>query len=660
MRTRAANSVGFSLATDGAGWRCATARLLLIGLLLVLGPRPMCSEGKANQEGETGNSGETAQKRARLTWSPSRPALADEGADTYRGAASSDSRGVGGADKPEQTTGENGAASPSRGTRSTPVSLDCPRTQSEIVGPIQVTNTPWGEADEAFCHDDSVVYSDSPDVDSLTQTAAASTPSNLSSGPVSRTQSSAVLLQPTEGDPPSATMWPSRRRVLVRPPLVKRDPFGRLVVKPDVKVFSAPGSYEPPKVPVFGPNPIASFPRLQPPGPDASDFGTGVGAACHLSEGPIGLSQDWANEVPETTPLPADPPLFEATPDAVYSAEPIFDEVIQDASSSQGHVSQAPPLNAGTCHYCTPGHPPPRVFWHRGPLASLSCLWCRLKCFSSPDVGVGQERLIHAPFQIDTTQPLNNYRVRFDFAYDHTFPDRAEYFWAKIAGRGPKEKEQSVDYQDIRFLFELGGPKFSAATEIPIRILDPIGNANTAGLGDLNLTTKLVLVDGTSWQITQMFRTYFNTGLAARGLGTGHISLEPGVLFRYRWNDKTYLHSDLKFWFPIGGDPEYSGPVLGYGFGVSHLLFDTDTFAVIPVLELVNWTVLDGKKTTPDSGTLSVDGDQICNIHPGLRVVWDTGGDLGLVEFGIAGGLSPTKQHWYDSLLRVDLRCSYY
>jgi hypothetical protein len=77
-------------------------------------------------------------------------------------------------------------------------------------------------------------------------------------------------------------------------------------------------------------------------------------------------------------------------------------------------------------------------------------------------------------------------------------------------------------------------------------------------------------------------------------------------------------------------------------------------------LELVNWTVLDGKKTTPDSGTLSVDGDQICNIHPGLRVVWDTGGDLGLVEFGIAGGLSPTKQHWYDSLLRVDLRCSYY
>ena len=660
MRTRAANSVVFSLATDGAAWRRATARLLLIGLLLALGPRLICSEGKANQEGETGNSGETVQKRTPPTWSPSRPALADEWADACRGAANRDTRRLGGADRAEQTTGENGAASPSRGKTSTSGILHYAENQVDIVGSLRVVNTPWREGDEAFRNDDSVAYSDSPDVTSLPQTAAASTPLNLSSGPVARTQSSAALLQPIEGDLPSAAVGPTRRRVLVRPPLVKRDPLGRLVVKPDVKVFSAPGSYEPPKAPVFGPNPIASVPRLQLPSPAGSDFVTGVGAAGHLSEGPIELSQDWGNEVPETTPFPADPPLFEATPDALYSAEPIFDEVIQDAFSSQGHVSQAPPLNAGTCHDCTPGHPPPILFWHPGPLASLSCLWGGLECLSSPDVGVGQERLIHAPFQIDTTQPLNNYRVRFDFAYDHTFPDRAEYFWAKIAGRGPEEKEQSVDYQDIRFLFELGGPKFSAATEIPIRILDPIGNANTAGLGDVNLTTKLVLVDGSSWQITQMFRTYFNTGLAARGLGTGHISLEPGVLFRYRWNDRTFLHSDLKFWFPIAGDPEYSGPVLGYGFGVSRLLLDTDTFAVIPVLELVNWTVLDGKKTAPDGGALSVDGDQICNIHPGLRVVWDTGGDLGLVEFGIAGGLSPTKQRWYDSLLRVDLRCSYY
>ena len=141
------------------------AGLLLIGLRL--GPHPISSEAKANQEGETGNNGETVQKRARPTWSPSRPALADEGADTFRGAANSDTRRLGGADKVEETIGKSGGASPSRGSAAAPVALQCADTQGGIIGPIRVAHTPWGEADEAFCHDDAVVYWDSPDVDSL-------------------------------------------------------------------------------------------------------------------------------------------------------------------------------------------------------------------------------------------------------------------------------------------------------------------------------------------------------------------------------------------------------------------------------------------------------------------------------------------------------------
>ena len=43
-------------------------------------------------------------------------------------------------------------------------------------------------------------------------------------------------------------------------------------------------------------------------------------------------------------------------------------------------------------------------------------------------------------------------------------------------------------------------------------------------------------------------------------------------------------------------------------------------------------------------------------LAPGLRVAMDTGGDMGVVELGIAGLLGVSSNGHYDSLLRVDLR----
>ena len=140
------------------------------------------------------------------------------------------------------------------------------------------------------------------------------------------------------------------------------------------------------------------------------------------------------------------------------------------------------------------------------------------------------------------------------------------------------------------------------------------------------------------------------------------MSLEPGMLFRYKWNDITYLHSEVKYWFPLGGDPKHSGQVLNYGLGISHLWFDADNFAIIPTLEFVGWTVLDGEQTLPVISvpqTERIDGLGIFNIYPGVRFVCDKGGDLGLFELGIGTGFAVSDHHWYESLLRVDLRWSY-
>jgi hypothetical protein len=46
----------------------------------------------------------------------------------------------------------------------------------------------------------------------------------------------------------------------------------------------------------------------------------------------------------------------------------------------------------------------------------------------------------------------------------------------------------------------------------------------------------------------------------------------------------------------------------------------------------------------------------ILQVHPGLRFVWDTCGDCGLLEFGISGALDMGSSGWYENLLRIEFR----
>lgn len=309
-------------------------------------------------------------------------------------------------------------------------------------------------------------------------------------------------------------------------------------------------------------------------------------------------------------------------------------------------------------------------------------------------VGVGREYVMHAPFFIDRSEPFNNCFIRGDAAANWEFPDRAEYFWAKTpGGKGPPDPgvdgmgiplnrgETSVDYQDIVFSIERGGERFSIATDIPIRAIDPEIRGCTTGLADMEVTSKIVVLDGCRFQLTQIFSTHLPTGSFRRGTGNGHVSLEPGIAYRYKWNDKTYFHGDLTYLFPVGADPFFSGQFLNYGIALSHVWIDADTYAIIPTIEVDAWTVLDGQQTLPgsvfDPGTPAgpggmppavppsysaqteeVDSIGIVNVHPGLRWVCDKGGDCGVKEFGISSGICVTQDSWYEELLRIEFRWS--
>ncbi len=274
--------------------------------------------------------------------------------------------------------------------------------------------------------------------------------------------------------------------------------------------------------------------------------------------------------------------------------------------------------------------------------------------------GLGHERLAFSLFDIDPAQPFNNFRIRAVLANRMRLPDRAEYFWAKAGGgKGPPKGESAINYQEARMRMELGSKKLSTAFEVPFRSTDPKENENHAGLGDMQLIVKTVLLDGKQWMLTQYFGTHFASGNSAAGLGTGHVSLEPGLLFRNEFRENTWMHGELKFWFPLGADPQHGGQVLKFATGFNRVWLETDHNAWIPSVEIVAFSLLNGMATDSMGSLRPIDHDAIFYLTPGLHYVVDNKGDFGLFEIGSAVSLAVSKERFTDSTWNFDMRWSW-
>ena len=352
---------------------------------------------------------------------------------------------------------------------------------------------------------------------------------------------------------------------------------------------------------------------------------------------PAGFLQDGPNWIQGLSdPIPAPDMFADPLPPEGF----IVDEPWPQDPGGEYALAGPPPVGVDECH-C----------W--GPLKKF-CYFNN----TNGDIGIGHERVMFAPFEIETSQPANNFRLKAMSAFDLHTPDRAEYLWAKIGGTGPPLPELNVNYQNYDAIYEAGGKRFSLVTDIPLRSVHPENNLDGAGIGNISLAPKMVIVDGTDWQITQIFRTYLPTGATNRGTSNGLTSLEPGVLVRYRWSPRTFVHGQAKYWIPLSGDPVASGNVFNYGIGVSHVLLESDTFAIIPVLETVGWTVGGGTATTAGGQIISANTSFV-NIQPGVRFVLGPKGDLGLCEFGISSGFATNTTGWYQEQLTFELRWSW-
>lgn len=269
------------------------------------------------------------------------------------------------------------------------------------------------------------------------------------------------------------------------------------------------------------------------------------------------------------------------------------------------------------------------------------------------DFGLGCERVMYAPMVMDTaiSSSYAGFRIRFDRGL--ASPDRLEYLWAK-AGRGPGP-ETRVDLIDTVYRTELGNAQAALISEIGMRALNPEVNSNTVGFGDMVLGGKALVYDGRCTKISSIFLSYLNTGPTQRGLGTGHVSLEPGMLLRHQWSDFTFLHSEIKYRLPIAGSAGFAGDVLTTGFGLSTIWRESDRYALMPTVELQTHSFLFGSETL-DSGTIQrVDGITALDVFPGMRLAYAKSA-MGSWEIGVAGGLTFADRDWFDSRVVLDLR----
>jgi len=269
------------------------------------------------------------------------------------------------------------------------------------------------------------------------------------------------------------------------------------------------------------------------------------------------------------------------------------------------------------------------------------------------DSGMGLLWVRHAPMVLDTTEPRNQFRIRGDLGFGMRFPDRSEYFRA-APPLGP-DYLGPIDTRSLAFMFEVGGEALSVQTEIPVQGYSAEFGEGHSAVGDIRITQKLRLFNADEYQVTQMLRVHTPTGNRAIGAGTGHVSMEPGALLRYKLNDWTYFHSEFKYLLPIGGNPDFAGDVLTYGFGLSTVWYESLDSAVMPTLELQSINFLTGGKTGP-GGDFAVDSEATALLVPGIVWARDSGGDLGAFELGAGLGMAIGRQKHYETLLRIELR----
>ena len=257
----------------------------------------------------------------------------------------------------------------------------------------------------------------------------------------------------------------------------------------------------------------------------------------------------------------------------------------------------------------------------------------------------------NAAFFQDSPRPVTQTRIRWDSAHNHTFPDSAEFFWARIGQKGPQNPTPGVRYNDLTYFQEIATPGASAWVEMSYRTIDSTTNPSTAGLGDVNIGAKTVLLDRELILVSMQIRTQVPAGSFTKGLGTGHVALEPSLLSALKLTESTYLQTQLAYWIPLGGTPGFAGSTFHYHFSLNQDLYrHGDFFSVLATMEVNGYSFRGRFTDFVTQETRGLAGRGYINLGPGLRLAFCDRADIGVAAvFGLSN-------HGPENLYRTELR----
>jgi hypothetical protein len=143
------------------------------------------------------------------------------------------------------------------------------------------------------------------------------------------------------------------------------------------------------------------------------------------------------------------------------------------------------------------------------------------------------------------------------------------------------------------------------------------------------------------------------TGNFTKGIGTGHVSLEPSLLGSLKLTPDTYLQAQVAEWIPLGGDTNYQGAILHYHLSANQVLWRLlPDVPLIGTLEFNGYSFQNGQFTDPVLGAFQQSsGDTYLSLGPGLRMVVCNKIDFGLgTAFAVGDHHGPGQ--WYRAEFR--------
>ncbi len=284
-----------------------------------------------------------------------------------------------------------------------------------------------------------------------------------------------------------------------------------------------------------------------------------------------------------------------------------------------------------------------------------SCLCCPDPCYEPKWIPQAD-----AAFFVDAARPVSQMKIGWDGGLNLIFPDRSEYFWARAdgSGKGPRPTppalgERRLRYNDLVVYTETAAGGLSAIVNFPYRSVSPEIAAHASGFTDMTVGTKSLLFDCELLTLSLQMLTTIPTGNFSKGLGNGHLSLEPSLLFSLKLSHNTYMQGQISEWIPLGGDPNYSGAILHTHSSVNHVFCRVlPDVPIIGTLEVNTWSFQDGAYTDPNLGSNQRSGGRTyVSMGPGLRVFV-----CNRVDFGAGAAFAVTDQHFAQTVVRVMFR----